>query len=183
MLWIIMFVCAFGTLFNIVSIIGEIIDAEWRDALKAFIRVCVFSAICFISLFALAAIAVWSYQETEQTASYELVSLQDNSQISGHSSGNLFYVYASIDTEEVYSYYYKFNDGFKKGKITSENVIIYEKDNCNPLIIEYTTYTKGYMNGFLRAILSFGYPNTSEKHYEIYVPKGTILQIFNLDLQ
>jgi len=183
MLWIIIIFCFFAIVVNIFSIIDGLLDAEWHYAFKAFVRTCIFLAIGFVSIFSLVKIAAWSYQETEQTASYKLVSLQDNSQISGHGSGNLFYVYASIDTEEVYTFYYKFNDGFKKGKINSENVIIYEKDNCNPLILEYTTYTKGKMNGFLRALLTFGFPNRSEKHYEIYVPKGTILQTFNLDSQ
>lgn len=183
MLWIIMIFCFIFAIVCFIFMIADLFFADWRGTLTSFIGTCILSAIGFICLFALAKIAAWSYQETEQTASYELVSLQDNSQISGYGSGNLFYVYASIDTEEVYTYYYKFNDGFKKGKINSDNVIIYEKDNCNPLILEYTTYTKGKMNGILRAILAFGYPNTSEKHYEIYVPKGTILQTFNLDAQ
>ncbi len=150
------------------------------DAITIFIAICV----CFISCFGLVKIDKKSYQETEETKRYELISIQDGSQISGHANGNLFYVHASIDMNDVYTFYYKFKNGYKKGKIKSKNVIIYEQDNCNPLIIKYTTYTKSKMNNVLTAILSFNaFKELPEVSYKIYVPKGTILQTFKLDAQ
>lgn len=88
-----------------------------------------------------------------------------------------------MDTDEVYMYYYKSGDGYRKGKITSENVIIYEQENCTPTIVEYTTYTKVNMNIILEGILSFCKFREEEISYEFYVPKGTVVQTFSLDLQ
>lgn len=121
--------------------------------------------------------------EKLQTARYELVSLQDNSQISGQGRGGLFYLYVSMDTNDIYSYYYKVGDGYQKGKIVSENAIIYEQDNCTPCIIEYSTITKLDMNPLLSGILTFGLFNEETISYDIFVPTGTIVQTFSLDAE
>lgn len=183
MLWI-----TFGGSFIVgivafVFLIANLIVRDWKDALHSVIAIIICVVAFFVSAFGLGAIGSKSYQETEKTAEYELVSLQDNSQISGSARGGLFYVYASMDTNEVYMYYYKSGDGYRKGKITSENVIIYEQENCTPTIVEYTTYTKINMNGVLEGILSFCKFRETEKSYEFYVPKGTVVQSFSLDLQ
>lgn len=169
--------------FSIVFGIFEFLDSNWDYFIHNVIKIIICVVIFLVSTFCLRAIGSKSYQETERTAEYELVSLQDNSQISGSARGGLFYVYASMDTDEVYMYYYKSGDGYRKGKITSENVIIYEQENCTPTIVEYTTYTKVNMNGILEGILSFCLFRDEEKSYEFYVPKGTVVQTFSLDLQ
>lgn len=84
----------------------------------------------------------------------------------------------------VYSFYYKVsNGGIKRGKVNAEYTTIYEKDDCTPHVVEYTTYTKNKMNEVLRAVLVFGYEGSSQKTYEIYTPTGTILRTFSLDAQ
>lgn len=183
MLWIVVLGSIVVALFSIVSGIFALLDRNWKYVLHNVIRIIIGVLVFFVSIFCLGAIGAQSYQETEKTAKYELVSLQDNSQISGSARGGLFYVYASMDTDEVYMYYYKSGDGYRKGKITSENVIIYEQENCTPTIVEYTTYTKVKMNGILEGILSFCSFRGEEKNYEFYVPKGTVVQTFSLDLQ
>ncbi len=183
MLWFI-FWGSFGYgLYSLVSAIGEMIDRDWKNARRYGIKIIICVILFFVSAFCIGGIVVHSYQETEKTAEYELVSLQDNSQISGSGGGGLFYVYASMDTDEVYMYYYKSGDGYRKGKISSENVIIYERENCTPTIVENTTYTKANMNGILEGILSFFTFRDEEKSYEFYVPKGTVVRTFSLDLQ
>lgn len=94
-----------------------------------------------------------TYKETEKTGEYELVSIQDNSKVNGRGT----FLYASIDTEEVYIFYYKDGDGYKQGKISAENAF-YD-------------------------LLSRGLFNASEKSHEIYVPKDTVVRDFTLDAQ
>ncbi len=183
MLWIAVIGSLIIGFITLVGLIFDLFDCDWKSALHSGICLIICVVIFFVSTFCLAAILAQSYQETEKTAEYELVSLQDNSQISGSARGGLFYVYASMDTDEVYLYYYKSGDGYRKGKITSENVIIYEQENCTPTIVEYTTYTKINMNGVLEGILSFCKFRETEISYEFYVPKGTVVQSFSLDLQ
>lgn len=183
MLWVALFGSFIAVIFAICLLIDNLIERCRKGVLHSVIAIIICVVIFFVSFFSLVAISSKSYQETERTAEYELVSLQDNSQISGSARGGLFYVYASMDTDEVYMYYYKSGDGYRKGKITSENVIIYEQENCTPTIVEYTTYTKVNMNGTLKGILSFCSFTDEEKSYEFYVPKGTVVQTFSLDLQ
>lgn len=183
MLWIIFFGSFVYGLYSLVCAIGNLFECDWKEAGLYGIKIIICVILFFASAFCLGGIIVNSYQETEKTAEYELVSLQDNSQISGFARGGLFYVYASMDTNEVYMYYYKSGDGYRKGKITSENVIIYEQENCTPTIVEYTTYTKVNMNGILEGILTFCKFRDEEISYEFYVPKGTVVQTFSLDLQ
>ena len=108
------------------------------------------------------------YEETIQTAEYELVAFRDNGE----------YVYVSTHNPKVYSFYYKKTDGvYKKGEIfSSGNVVIYEKGDCKPKIKEYTTYTKLDISRFFQFILMFGYVDQKEKSYEIFLPKGSIMK-------
>lgn len=183
MLWIAFFGSFLVCLYFIVWLIVNLIARDLKGALHSLISIIICVVVFLVSTVCLGAIGARSYQKTEKTAEYELVSLQDNSQISGYARGGLFYVYASMATNEVYMYYYKSGDGYRKGKITSENVIIYEQEACTPTIVEYTTYTKVKMNGILEGLLSFCSFRDEEKSYEFYVPEGTVVQTFSLDLQ
>lgn len=190
MLWITLCVGFFGGIIALLfCVVGFFIEIKscWRDwgtVRVVGIATLIFVAMFIGSLFGLDAVFQKSYEETIQTAEYKLVSIKDNSQLEGSGSGGLFYVYVSMDTNEVYTYYYKLEDGgYKKGKISSENAVIYEKDDCKPLITEYTTYTKVNMNHSLENFLTFGSFNKSEKSYKIFVPKGTIAQDYYLDAE
>lgn len=186
MLWIALVVGGFGAfimlLFTIVGMFSSY--RVWSDIGSYAIRMGIFIVIGLVGLFGLGGIDALSYEEVAQTGDWELVSLTDNSELSGSGSGGLFYVHVSIDTDEVYSFYYEVNNGgVKKGKVDADYTTIYEKDDCTPHVVEYTTYTKIKMNKVLRAILTFGYGESSNTTYEIYIPKGTILRTFSLDAQ
>lgn len=106
------------------------------------------------------------------TYEYNIVTLQDNS----HVSGGLFLGTGSINGSMKYVFYYELpNGGFKMNQISYENTtIIYSNDK--KVIIYKEEPTNSFLNWF--AIdLEF---NTS---YEIYVPKGTISNDFKLDAQ
>lgn len=120
--------------------------------------------------------------ETKETARYELVTLQDDSQLSGNLGRGVFYVYGSINTEEVYNFYYKTQDGgFVKGKVNANKAVIYENDECSPVVVEYTTYTRSSMNPKLQKWLFFYEREEQTKSYKIYVPKGTVANEYSLD--
>lgn len=125
------------------------------------------------------------YQETVQTNSYDLVTLQDESQVSGNLRGRSFYVYASLETNEVYNFYYKTEDGgFRKGKVDASKAVVYEQDETAPVVVEYTIYTKSKMSETMQKICYFGVCNEqTSKNYKIYIPKGTITNEYVLDAQ
>lgn len=184
MLWILLVVGAVGALIMLIWTIIDLFELDWYEARDCAIKFGICLVIGAVGLFGLAGIDALSYEEVSKTGDWELQSLSDNSQISCKGSGGLFYVYVSIDTNEVYSFYYKeSDDGFKRGKVNADKTTIYERDNITPHVVEYTTYTKNRMNIILRAILAFGYGESSQETYEIYTPKGTILRTFELDSQ
>ena len=80
-----------------------------------------------------------SYEVIENDE-YNLVSLMDNNEISEINKSSLFYVHISIDTDDVYTFYYKMssNGGIKRGKVDANCTIIYEKDH----ILLYIQYIK-----------------------------------------
>lgn len=187
MLWILLVVGGLGALVMAILASAELFSSYYKDRNYIAVRAkCmgIFIVIGLVGLFGLSRIDDLSYEEVAQTDDWELVSLMDNSEISESGSGGLFYVHVSIDTDEVYSFYYKVNNGgVKRGKVDAEYTTIYEKDDCTPHVVEYTIYTKNKMNKVLRAILAFGYGETSQKTYEIYTPTGTILVTSSLDKQ
>lgn len=197
MLWIFVVVGGVGAVIIGLFCIFEIFGPSKPDCSKVdryVVRFVIFSVTQLVGFFGLIGIGTLSYEEVVQTDDWELVSLTDNSEISGSGSSGLFYVHVSIDTDEVYSFYYKVNNGgVKRGKVDADYTTIYEKDDCTPHVVEHTLYTKNKMNKVLMAILTFGYysnpiqpiqpSQTSQKTYEIYTPTGTILRTFSQDAQ
>lgn len=184
MLWILLIIGCVIAAVMCFFIIMDIISGDWSDIGSCAKQMVASIGIALIGFVGIVAIHALSYkEEAVQTDCKELVSLADTSEISGNVSGGLYYVNVSIDSDEVYSFYYKANNGVKKGKVDAETATIYEKDNCTPQVIEYTTHTKNKMNKVLRNILAFGYGESIQKTYDIYTPKGTILKRFNLDAQ
>ena len=127
-----------------------------------------------VASYGIKGIGTLSYEEVVET-NWELVSLSEKSQVSGKGSGELVYIESS-DAHDEYLFFYKINNkgGFKQGKIDVDVTTIYEMDNCKPHVVEYTKYTRNKMNNTLRIILALGYGASSQKSYEIYIPKGTI---------
>lgn len=115
------------------------------------------------------------YKETQKTGEYEIVSIQESSQVHGEVKVSRYIGKGRIDTEEYYIFYYRDGDCYKRGKISIEDAVVHEKDYGKPEIIEYTRYTYTKMGN---AILDFLAMDGSrpEKRYEIFVPRETIAQ-------
>lgn len=100
----------------------------------------------------------------------ELVALRDN----GSVEGNFFLGCGSIDKEFYYFFYKK--DATNKitfGKLPVEEVLIIEEHRTDPTIKEYRKKGK-----YSRWAVT-----PSSAKYEIYVPMGTIVNQFKLDLK
>ena len=111
-------------------------------------------------------------QNIELHHTTQLVAIQDNVDI----VGSFFLGTGNIEGKLVYYYYEAVGGGgIKPNKIESNNVTIYEVDNIEPRIEHFEA------TGFKKRILNYIlYPMKS--HVNIYVPKGSILRNFNLNL-
>ena len=176
-------------LFAILLVVGVILLFSALDAftkigflfrLIASILSFILSVTSFVSIFVLDKMI---YEEKVQTKDYQLVCLQDNSQISGNIDKGIFYVHASIGEDETYTFYYKIDNGFKMEKISAKNTIIYEQDDVSPHIIQYATNPRSKLPNEMvhNALTCFKYFAEEEKSYEIYVPRGTIVTEYKLD--
>ena len=119
------------------------------------------------------------YQETNLTT-YELVSISDN--IQTEVKGSIF-VYYRLSSNPVYTYYYKLSDGgYKMMQISATNTVVYEKEDCIPVVKEYISYEKSTLNPTLKKIACQN-DQILGKRYEIIVPKGSLVKEYSLDAQ
>lgn len=184
MLWIIGIVSGFIALIAFICIfLFFFMEGPWESlsALVVTIIAVVITVGCFCGL---NKIYDMRYEETKQTGEWTLVSLQDSSQLSGQLHGGAFYVRASIDTEERYTFYYKLeNGGYKNAKVDADHTTIFEQDSGTPHIVQYTVTFKSKMPKWLHNTLAFGFGNEQYNTFELYIPKGSLVQDFTLDLK
>lgn len=103
----------------------------------------------------------------EISNSYDIISLQDESQI----KGNRYY----IETSEYYKVVRKYGNKNKQEKIPSNNTEIIE-DGSNKVV----EYKPVYKNKFISRFFMLDKIRSSK--YEIHVPEKTIKNNFNIDL-
>jgi hypothetical protein len=184
MLWIIGAVAAIIAVIYFFLMLGSIfVDHEWMDALRRFAFMAIAVVVTLVCCFSLAGIYASSYEEITKSGEWPLVSLQESDQISGQGNGGLFYVHVSIENTEVYKFYYQYGDGYKFGKITAESGTIFEQNNCTPHIVQNTVNLKNKMPGWLHIALAFGIPTNQYNTYDLFVPKGSVVQDFVLNLK
>ena len=186
--FVIIIICFIGTLCTLSTCLGSLIGFVRHGINKKDLKEFKMCATCFLIFFLITIILSYAcykaestiYEETSQTDYKELVSLTDNSEVSGEFTHRLFYVYASIDTNEVYTFYYKLDDGgYKRDKVDSNITTIYEVDGVIPHIEEYTFQKKHDLNPIIEFLLTYG--SSEETYYKIYVPKGSVVGAYNLD--
>lgn len=110
---------------------------------------------------------------------HDIVSIKNDSNL----SGSFFIGSGSINQTEYYVYFIRMEDGgFKRDMVQSNKAVIYEiiDENQTPKI-EWTIKTSK-----VHWLVQFGYDQFDierriEGHYRIFVPKGTIIQQFNLN--
>jgi hypothetical protein len=185
MLWILLLVGGLGTIIMLAFFIIARFSSNrvWYDLRSYLKKMVILIVVGLVGLLGFAVINGLSYDEISQTGNWNLVPIKYNSD---EYSDGLFYVYVSGNANEIYSFYYQANDDgdwIKRGEVEIDTATIYENDDCIPHVAEYITYTKNKMNSSLRNILAFGYGESIQKTYEIYIPTGTILRTFDLDSQ
>ena len=117
------------------------------------------------------ALTLFIPKDTElKVLEYQIVSLQDNSDI----NGRFFLGSGYIKQDMQYTFYYKSKDGFRLKQVKSDKAVINYSDN--PRVIRYKDVP---IDGWYNNWLANGY-KPSER-YKIYVPKGTIKTNYNLD--
>lgn len=102
----------------------------------------------------------------------ELVTIQDTSGI----QGSFFLGTGHIESKSYYVFYQKEGNGVRFGKVSAEKAVVYEEERNGGLI---KTYTRQFTSGWHNA---FGTTLGGEK-YEIFIPQGSILHEFQLDLK
>ena len=100
----------------------------------------------------------------------KIESLQDNNSV----GGDFFLGCGAVQGEMKYVFYYSIDGGFKMSQLSYEDVLI--KYSNEARVIEYREEpTESFINWFALDITG--------STYEIYVPKGTIKNNYNLDTQ
>ena len=173
----------------IVFMIGLFVAGTGIEDKRRFSIICLVVGVVVMGLSTFGIIKVLDkidYYE-EKTETVKIVSLQDNSQVEGNGGGGFLHVYITIGTSGMYTYYYQLDDGgYKQGRIDADYTIIYEEDNCEmPRVETYTTFNQNNWSKFWTKVLVFSNKDGKEKskRYEIHVPKGTVVQEFNLDAE
>ena len=123
-------------------------------------------------------IVTTSFQQTEETQQRtSIYALQDGSNI----KGKFFLLGGSIDQEPVYRYYYKLSDGgFKQSWVKANITEVYETD-ADPHIV----FTEQYDTLPEWVAWPLGPEMTVPKlvDVDIYIPPGSVLQDYSLDLE
>lgn len=98
----------------------------------------------------------------------EIYSLKDNTYLSGYG-----FISVRIEEEDKYTYMAINEDGtYSKKSIESENVKIKEVDDCTPVLEVYEREPKNKLWCIF-----------PENNYCFVVPKGTVVNTFNIDLE
>lgn len=120
--------------------------------------------------------------ETQQTAVYELVSIKDTVI---QTEVKIRYVTASVNQNQLYTFYYKENEdgGYMMKQVNCADAVVYEEDECEPTVEEYTIYKKTDRNPDIGLFLWCLEEKEVYKSYKIIVPKGTVVQEYSLDAQ
>jgi len=133
---------------------------------------------------------VWNYEspyvdcndEHVEISTIEIMSATDGTMVQGNISGGGFLVYhisGSINESPVYRYYYQLEDGgIKLGQIPADLTTIYFVENGETPYIEV-----------IKSSLCNAYNTKTGEHtlrststtYKLYVPEGSILEVFQFD--
>lgn len=148
----------------IIGIMVGLLLAVWLDNFAPFVIIIVI------------AVVVGGCLETERVPSVkhiEIVSMQDNSNI----TGSFFLGCGSVNSEMMYSFYKKVDDGFKFDTIPVDRATIkYTNDKPHIDVISSKLKKDSWGNYFSLNIVQ-------KEKYIIYVPEGTIKMNYTLDAQ
>lgn len=106
----------------------------------------------------------------------ELVTLQDNISV----DGEFFIGTGNVDSQNYYYYMYSSGyGGLKQDKVPTKNSTVFyiENETDKPLIVEFEKDYKGFLSGIMNSL------DSERKSYEIYIPKGSVLDDISINLE
>lgn len=119
-----------------------------------------------------AGLSIVCYQpvdEAKLVETKEMYALKDNSYLSGHGS----FIYVTVEEEDKYTYMVVNEDGsYSKESISCEDVRIKEVDNTTPTLEKYIIESKNSL-----------WSLWSENYYYFIVPKGSVTNVYSIDLE
>lgn len=109
-----------------------------------------------------------SPKEYIHTSTEYIVALQDN-----NLTNSKYYMRSARVNEELwYQYMYKYGSGYKTNKCKARTAIVYCKDDETPRVEWYDVEKSWFWFKFI-----------GDKYKKIYIPKGSIIEDFSIDLQ
>lgn len=146
------------------------LDMDCSDALIDKIAgILVPSIIIAVGIFGIWAECTATY-EKQETLYAEIVSIKDNIEI----EGNFILGTGGISEKQYYYFYKKLGEGYKIDKLECSDCIIFEEKIQGGYISKIENIPTKY-----KAIIAFREP----PEYHIYIPEGSIIKQFNLDLE
>lgn len=174
MIWLILALIVAIALPIILTVKGELWD--FGDGILVFMFTCFVGVLLSLLIMVLGggiATASGAQTQSEKVETVEVISLNDNSDI----EGSFFLGSGSVNEELVYYYAYKSDKGVTVGKVDADEVYINYTDE-QPRLEEYRT---NFKSEFLK--WSFAYLGEDSCYYKLYIPEGSIIEEYKIDLE
>ena len=157
---------------------------EWDETCVLFWIVLLISVISFCVILVMYLSNIKEAEEKEVTvASQNIVCVKDGDSVEGGVSGGIFFVYGQVSGKSVYKYYYQIEDGgFRQGSIPADSTTIYYlEDGENPHLD--TIVTKTVLINYNNNPPTDAGTKDSKTTYKIYVPKGSVTNVYEFDAE
>lgn len=113
---------------------------------------------------------------------YNILSVKNSSSSNANISGFATFIKGSLSEESVYKYYYQTEDGgFKQGSIPVDSTTIYFIDSSKNAYLEKVVASYSLVNNTFTH--TFTWPLDSKETYNLYIPKGSILNTYEFNAE
>lgn len=174
MIWLILALIIAIVVPIILAAKGELWD--FGDGVLVFMFTCFIGVLLSLAIMVLGggiATASGAPTQSEKVESVEVISLNDNS----NTEGTFFLGSGSVNEELVYYYAYESDKGITVGEIDADEVYINYTDK-QPRLEEYQTKFKSEFLNW-----SFAYLGEDSCYYKLYIPEGSIIEEYKIDLE
>ena len=174
MIWLILALIVAIVLPIILTVKGELWD--FGDGVLVFMFTCLIGVLLSVAIMVLGggvATASGALTQSEKVEAVEVISLNDNS----NTEGAFFLGSGSVNEESVYYYAYESDKGITVGEIDADEVYINYTDK-QPRLEEYRTKFKSEFLNW-----SFAYLGEDSCYYKLYIPEGSIIEEYKIDLE
>jgi hypothetical protein len=174
MIWLILALIVAIVLPIILTVKGELWD--FGDGVLVFMFTCFVGVLLSLAIMVLGggiATASGAPTQSEKVESVEVISLNDNS----NTEGTFFLGSGSVNEELVYYYAYESDKGITVGEIDADEVYINYTDK-QPRLEKYQTKFKSEFLNW-----SFAYLGEDSCYYKLYIPEGSIIEEYTIDLE